>query len=362
MLRLCQGKISPLDGVSLANCPKLLLKLATSCCQHEPWQRPALAHVSSELSGPILSLLDPNVLEARRPAYQLRGWRAAVEAARPEHALAAGMSSTDGTSNTSKCEPASANTNAGESEMNDEAGGKSRLAGTKEPAAARPQRRPQPSKSVLTARPMPAPAVRKQKAATPAPTPEDRTGVALHLFGRHDSNSDGLLDAEELRALAASLGKTVDDDELQEVMVNLGGGHDGVTYDEFLLLWAEGLSFAALRAPEAERAKNVTRREITRLSVADAAAGECEPAQTTSALRASAAEATDTVEPSVLRRMRRQLSALHGFDEGVTRPAKEGPGRLFSRKVSAAVAAAPTGASTASVDAMAPQPLGALEA
>ena len=96
--------------------------------------------------------------------------------------------------------------------------------------------------------------------------------------------------------------------------------------------------------------------------VADAAAGECEPAQTTSALRASAAEATDTVEPSVLRRMRRQLSALHGFDEGVTRPAKEGPGRLFSRKVSAAVAAAPTGASTASVDAMAPQPLGALEA
>ena len=83
MLRLCQGKLSPLDGVSLANCPKPLLRLASRCCALDGMGRPNLSFVSEELTGPILSLLDPNCLEARRPETPLRGWRAAVAVANP---------------------------------------------------------------------------------------------------------------------------------------------------------------------------------------------------------------------------------------------------------------------------------------
>ena len=36
MLRVCQGKVSPLDGVTLACCPKPLLQLATQCCTLDP--------------------------------------------------------------------------------------------------------------------------------------------------------------------------------------------------------------------------------------------------------------------------------------------------------------------------------------
>ena len=36
MLRVCQGKVSPLDGVTLACCPKPLLRLATQCCTLDP--------------------------------------------------------------------------------------------------------------------------------------------------------------------------------------------------------------------------------------------------------------------------------------------------------------------------------------
>ena len=36
MLRLCQDKVSPLDGVTLSCCPKALLQLATQCCTRDP--------------------------------------------------------------------------------------------------------------------------------------------------------------------------------------------------------------------------------------------------------------------------------------------------------------------------------------
>ena len=82
LLRVCQGRLNPLDGVGLHNCPKLLLRLATQCCAMEPAQRPALSRLAAELEGPVLALLDPGTLEARRPDAPLRGWRAAAEAAK----------------------------------------------------------------------------------------------------------------------------------------------------------------------------------------------------------------------------------------------------------------------------------------
>ena len=36
ILRLCQDKVSPLDGVTLSCCPKALLQLATQCCTRDP--------------------------------------------------------------------------------------------------------------------------------------------------------------------------------------------------------------------------------------------------------------------------------------------------------------------------------------
>ena len=83
LVKLCQGKLSPLDGVSLANCPKPLLKLATECCLVTPSQRPTAAQVASDLQGHVLTKLDPDTLEARRPDTPLRGWIAAIEANDP---------------------------------------------------------------------------------------------------------------------------------------------------------------------------------------------------------------------------------------------------------------------------------------
>ena len=364
MLRLCQGTLSPLDGVGLANCPKPLLRLATACCEQEPGKRPALGHVAAELAGPILSLLDPDTLEARRPATPLRGWRAVLLAGLDEgdggsggggdgvdggsmsaDANADGAAHADGDAHPKaipECNEEGTWTRSdaadakagGAAEGEGGEGGGSRV-GTREqpsrPAAApRPQccRQPRAQKNSLhTARPMPAPA------------PKDRTGVALSLFKRHDTNGDGVLDKEEVRSLAASLGTDLGDTELAEVMARLGGGASevGVTYDEFLLLWAEGLSFAALRASDEQRAQQAAKREATRRSVvaaATAAAGTPPSA---------AAECGDghgrRTLPSALTR---QLSALHGFDEGVTKPVREGPGRLFSRARRSEAAAATT--------------------
>ena len=83
MLRLCQGKLSPLDGVGLANCPRPLLNLARQCCQRVPAARPDLTYLANELHGKVLSLVDPNTISARRPEVPLQGWRASVAAADP---------------------------------------------------------------------------------------------------------------------------------------------------------------------------------------------------------------------------------------------------------------------------------------
>ena len=92
MIKLCQGKLSPLDGVSLANCPKRLLNLAHQCCSREATERPTLGSVALDLQGPTLTLLDPHVLEARRPSEPLHGWRGTVQAAQPS--LVSAISST----------------------------------------------------------------------------------------------------------------------------------------------------------------------------------------------------------------------------------------------------------------------------
>ena len=83
MLRLCQGQLSPLDGVSLTLCPKALHRLAEQCCEREGVKRPDLTNLAAQLQGPVLHQLDPDTLQARRPATRLCGWRAAAEAANP---------------------------------------------------------------------------------------------------------------------------------------------------------------------------------------------------------------------------------------------------------------------------------------
>ena len=84
MLRVCQGKVSPLDGVTLACCPKPLLQLATQCCTLDPevrlhvtkhahsfrentrscmctWQaRPTLSAVLEQLQDKALFAVDPS--------------------------------------------------------------------------------------------------------------------------------------------------------------------------------------------------------------------------------------------------------------------------------------------------------------
>ena len=83
MLRLCQGKLSPLDGVGLANCPRPLLNLARQCCQRVPTARPNMTYLANELHDKVLSLVDPGIISARRPETPLQGWRASVAAADP---------------------------------------------------------------------------------------------------------------------------------------------------------------------------------------------------------------------------------------------------------------------------------------
>lgn len=58
MLRVCQGRVSPLDGVTAACCPKPLLQLASLCCSLRPEVRPPLPHALVQLQGPILRAVD----------------------------------------------------------------------------------------------------------------------------------------------------------------------------------------------------------------------------------------------------------------------------------------------------------------
>ena len=81
MLRLCQGKVSPLDGVTLSCCPRPLLRLATQCCTHNPEERPGLAAVLEQLQDKVLLSVDSAAhgVGARRPLPALEGWRDAAE-------------------------------------------------------------------------------------------------------------------------------------------------------------------------------------------------------------------------------------------------------------------------------------------
>ena len=53
MLRVCQGKASPLDGVTPSCCPRPLLQLATQCCALAPEERPDLAAVLEQLQDKV---------------------------------------------------------------------------------------------------------------------------------------------------------------------------------------------------------------------------------------------------------------------------------------------------------------------
>ena len=83
MLRLCQDKVSPLDGVTPSCCPRPLLQLATQCCARDPEERPSLAAVLEQLHGKVLRSIDEAAysagIGARRPLTALEGWCDAAE-------------------------------------------------------------------------------------------------------------------------------------------------------------------------------------------------------------------------------------------------------------------------------------------
>lgn len=80
MLRVCQGKVSPLDGVTPSCCPRPLLHLATQCCRLVPEERPDLAAVLEQLHDKVLRWVDDLAhAGARRPLEKLEGWRDAAE-------------------------------------------------------------------------------------------------------------------------------------------------------------------------------------------------------------------------------------------------------------------------------------------
>ena len=84
MLRVCQGLVSPLDGVTVQTCPRPLLRLATQCCALKAEDRPTLSTVVQLLQGTILTAVDSSATAgALRPSQPLRGWRDAAEAAMP---------------------------------------------------------------------------------------------------------------------------------------------------------------------------------------------------------------------------------------------------------------------------------------
>ena len=84
MLRMCQGRVSPLDDVCRHTCPKPLLALAARCCSLAPEERPGLDDISSQLERPILLAVDSAAFAvgagARRPTQPLAGWKEQAEA------------------------------------------------------------------------------------------------------------------------------------------------------------------------------------------------------------------------------------------------------------------------------------------
>ena len=86
MLRVCQGLVSPLDGVTVQSCPRPLLKLAAQCCELKAEKRPELSAIVELLHGSILTAVNSSggtTAGALRPSQPLCGWRDAAEAAMP---------------------------------------------------------------------------------------------------------------------------------------------------------------------------------------------------------------------------------------------------------------------------------------
>ena len=83
MLRLCQDKVSPLDGVTPSCCPRPLLQLATQCCARDPEERPSIEAVLEQLQGKVLRWIDSAAYSAgagaQRPLTALDGWCDAAE-------------------------------------------------------------------------------------------------------------------------------------------------------------------------------------------------------------------------------------------------------------------------------------------
>ena len=83
MLRVCQGRVSPLDGLTPSCMPRPLLQLASLCCSLQPAARPQLQDTLEQLQGNILRGVDPTGVAQLRPAAPLVGWREAAEAVLP---------------------------------------------------------------------------------------------------------------------------------------------------------------------------------------------------------------------------------------------------------------------------------------
>jgi len=296
MLRLCQGKISPLRGVGLHNCPKPLLRLATQCCDLNASARPRLPQLAAELQGPVLALLEQNgALEPRRPAAPLLGWRAAADGVQQPNTLsdhAAGGATAGG----GKGQPAAVGMGAAA----DQAG----VAQVHDYNA--PENQPGYVASALA--------------------PAADAGV---LFSRFDADGSGAMDAAELRALCASLGRELSEEDALQVLAQLDtDGSGAVSFDEFLLWWAQGLTGAGATRPSSRwEGQTVAERDAaSRGHVAAAAAEDGRPADATSA-PVGTARATQRAA-----QLERRASNLFGFFDGDTKPEREGPGRISSRR------------------------------
>ena len=321
MLQQCQGTLSPLDGVGLHNCPKPLLRLATQCCQREPTERPSLVMASAELQGPILSLLDPGTLEARRPSGRLRGWRAAAEAADPAAKERAG-SDTGASAALFGLEDSvvgdSGGRGIGGTNVNGDGGGAYDNGGAERPPAGPGARQEAASMVRLSARMLPR-----------------QSMIAKQMFERFDRDGSGALGASELRQLAASMGKEIDDDGIAELLTLLDAdGSSTISLEEFLEWWAHGLSVEALRESESLRKSN---------DLAGSGAAYARPLLSLVAMversdSCTASTPSDEGEGDATRRVshRCRTDDMHGFNEGV-QPVrdKEGPGRLVSARYSA---------------------------
>ena len=348
MLQLCQGQLSPMDGVSLHNCPKPLLRLATACCRLDPAARPDMSELAAELEGPVLALLDPGTLEARRPDAPLCGWRAAAEATIVAEAAAAeaGKVAVPAEKSSGPATDRSdifdlgfflQNVGAGACTAPDwqEAGEIARISdaeganggpsGEEGQAHSAGGKGPMPRSGgrLVEATPMPA--------ARPMPAPHsDRTGAARELFGRFTGVDSGELGIEELRKLSDSLGKEMSVAQARRTLATLDtDGSGGISYAEFLVWWSDGLSVAQLHLPEEERTRKAQQREQSRKTVAARAQRAASSADGAGAPSAEC----DASAPS-RRRITRCGSELYGFNEGDT-ATREGPGRL--RRVTAGV-------------------------